>query len=595
MENRRFILIALLAVVVFFLYQAWQDDYGPKRKTAVAESSNTESTVHTDPVVPSVPDNAPAKQGESAQADTPTAVPAAAPAAGTEIAATPASVQTVKVVTDVVAAQISLRGGELRRLELSHYPISKKAPDVPLPLFNDRNGHLFLFQSGLAGTAQPIASGDTVYRAAQNEYRLADGSNQVEVVLEHTSADGVVVRKVFRFTRGSYRIDLEQSVQNGGTQPLVVSPYARFVRNDHVAGDLPKFVATFLGVGFYERKDGDGDKYRFVKTKLEDLNEDAFEKRQTGGWIAMLEHYFVGAILPPPGSEGVFSAKPSKDGAFAAQYVATGVNVAAGATHRFDMGLFAGPRLQDSIISMGDDEKLIEHADLDSLAPGLEFTVDYGILTPICKPLFWLMAKFHSFTGNWGVAIILLTLLVKALFYKLSEAQYRSMAKMKKFAPRIQDIKERYGDDRERMSKAMMDLYKKEGFNPLAGCWPLLVQFPVFIALYWVLLESVELRQADFALWINDLSAPDPFYVLPVLFGVTFFIQQKWSGSTATMDPAQQKIMNVMPIIMTAFFAFFQAGLVLYWFVSNIIGMGQQWLIMRKLDSEGLGRKATAA
>lgn len=591
MENRRFMLIALLAVVVFFLYQAWQDDYGPKRQAArVADMPSTDA-----PVVPgeagdptqATPAAAMSSAGTS---DTPTAVPAAGVAESTHAAA---AGQTVKVITDVVTAQISLRGGEIRRLELSQYPISKSTPDSPLPLLNDRDGQFFIFQSGLAGTSRPISSGDTSFSAAQSEYRLADGANQIEVALEHVGSDGVSVRKVYRFTRGSYRIDLEQSVNNTGAEPLVVSPYARFVRNDHVVGELPKFVATFLGVGFYERKE-DGKKFRFLKTKLDNLDEDSFEKRQTGGWIGMLEHYFVAAILPPADSEGVYSAKPGKEQTFNAQYVATGVTVAPGSSHSFNTGLFAGPRLQDSVVAMGSDGKLIEHASLDAIAPGLDYTVDYGILTPICEPLFWLLAKFHSLTGNWGVAIILLTLLVKAVFYKLSEAQYRSMAKMKKFAPRIQDIKERYGDDRERMSKAMMDLYKKEGFNPLAGCWPLLVQFPVFIALYWVLLESVELRQADFALWINDLSAPDPYYVLPLLFGVTFFIQQKWSGSTATMDPMQQKIMNVMPIMMTAFFAFFQAGLVLYWLVSNLIGMAQQWLINRKLAGEGLGRTKAA-
>lgn len=588
MENRRFMLIALLAVVVFFLYQAWQDDYGARRQAkAQAASVAATAPASTDPVV-QIPDNT-SVTATPASGDVPTAVPAAA----VETAAGTASGQKIKVITDVVVAQISLQGGEIRRLELNHYPISKKTPDAPLPFLNDKDGQFFIFQSGLAGTTKPIASSDTTFTSTQSEYRLAEGANQLDVVLDHVGEDGVTVRKTYRFTRGSYRIDLEQSVANNGAAALTVSPYARFVRNEHIVGDLPKFVATFLGVGFYERKD-DGKKFRFVKTKLEKLDEKSFEKRQTGGWIAMLEHYFVAAILPPADAEGVYSAKPGKDHTFNAQYVATGVSVAPGATQRFATSLFAGPRLQDSVVMMGNDGKLVEHAGLNDVTPGLEYTVDYGILTPICEPLFWLLAKFHTLTGNWGVAIILLTLLVKALFYKLSEAQYRSMAKMKKFAPRIQDIKERYGDDRERMSKAMMDLYKKEGFNPLAGCWPLLVQFPVFIALYWVLLESVELRQADFALWINDLSAPDPFYVLPVLFGVTFFIQQKWSGSTATMDPMQQKIMNVMPIMMTAFFAFFQAGLVLYWLVSNLIGMAQQWLINRKLSGEGLGKAKPA-
>ena len=228
---------------------------------------------------------------------------------------------------------------------------------------------------------------------------------------------------------------------------------------------------------------------------------------------------------------------------------------------------------------------------IGAVAPGLELAVDYGILTPIAEPLFWLLDKFHKLTHNWGFAIILLTLAVKGLMYKLSEAQYRSMAKMKKFAPRIAELKERYGDDRERMSKEMMNLYKKEGFNPLAGCWPLIVQFPVFMGLYWVLLQSVELRQAPFALWINDLSAADPYFVLPVLFGISMFVQQKLSGNTAA-DPMQQKVMQIMPIMITAFFAFFPAGLVLYWFVSNLTGITQQWYITRKLEKQEALRKA---
>lgn len=591
MENRRFILIALLGVVLFFLYQAWQDDQ-KKLSDALAASNASlmaPAAVVTDPqvAVPAIPGDAPAVV---AAGDAPAAVPSAV---APEAPLTAPAGQMVKIATDVIHAEISLRGGELRRLELLGYPTSKKNPETPLPLLSDRSGQFFIFQSGLAGTTQALASGDTVFTAAQTEYKLIDGINGVEVALEHVGANGVIVKKVYRFARGSYRVELEQTIHNGGTEALTVSPYARFARNAVVVGDLPKFVATFLGVGFYEKKDGK-EGYKFVKTKLDDLDEDAFEKRQTGGWITMLQHYFVAAILPSEKTEGVFSAKAGKEGTFNAQFVGTGVSVAAGSVQTFPLSLYLGPKLQSGLVTEGHDGGMFKNGGLDTVARGLDYTVDYGILTPLCEPLFWLLSKFHLLTGNWGVAIILLTLVVKGLFYKLSEAQYRSMAKMKKFAPRIQDLKERYGADREKMSKAMMDLYKKEGFNPLAGCWPLLVQFPVFIALYWVLLESVELRQADFALWINDLSAPDPFYVLPVLFGVTFYIQQKWSGSTATMDPMQQKIMNIMPIMMTGFFAFFQAGLVLYWFVSNIIGMGQQWLINRKLEGEGLGKAKPA-
>ncbi|WP_420467275.1 membrane protein insertase YidC [Panacagrimonas sp.] len=587
MENRRIILIALLAVTIFFMYQAWQDDYGK-------QAAPTPTTASLDGAV-TVPAETDPGAGREIDSDTPTAVPAAPAAdvtAGTTGDASSAD-EMLTVETDVLRAKISLRGGEIRSLELKHYPLSKDQPDVALPLLSDSGLQYAVFQSGLAGTGEALASGDTPYRAAQTEYRLAEGSNVLEVRLEHERADGVKVSKTYRFGRSSYRIGLEHGLDNGSAEALTVSPYTRFVRNEGLVGDLPKFVMTFLGIGFYENKPGSDD-YRFVKTKLDNLDDDAFETRQKNGWISILQHYFVVAILPPRDSEGVYSAKPARDGRYTAQYVATGVSVEAGSGQRFVSDLYVGPRLQDGVKWVDADGQIQEGASLDAIAPGLDYTIDYGILTPICEPLFWLLEKFHSFTGNWGVAIILLTLVVKALFYKLSEAQYRSMAKMKKFAPRIQDIKERYDGDRERMSKAMMDLYKKEGFNPLAGCWPLLVQFPVFIALYWVLLESVELRQADFALWINDLSAPDPFYVLPVLFGISFYVQQKWSGATATMDPMQQKIMNVMPIMMTAFFAFFQAGLVLYWLVSNLIGMAQQWFINRKLAGEGLGRAKPA-
>ncbi len=588
MENRRFILIALMVVVIFFLYQSWQDDYGNKPMIA----SNPTPALDIPEEAMSVPDSDEDVTAVLPRGDAPLALRASGTEEGVDHGQ--ASDQVILVETDVVRAQISLRGGEIRRMELKDYPVSKDQPNTPIPLLGEGDGQFFIFQSGLAGTDSPVASSNTVYRATSRKFTLADGAKQLEVALEHRNAQGIKVRKLFRFARGSYRVVVEQLVENGTDAPLTVSPYARFKRNDVVLGTLPKFVATFLGVGFFEKKDG-SDGYRFVKTKLDDLEDDAFDKRQKEGWIAMLQHYFVAAILPPENSEGVFSAKADKTNQkFSAQYVGSGISVAPGSTQSFPLGLYIGPKLQTGLDVEGHEGGFFKGDGLDNVATGLEYTVDYGILTPLCEPLFWLLSKFYKLTGNWGWSIILLTLVVKGAFYKLSEAQYRSMGKMKKFAPRIQEIKERYGDDRERMSKAMMDLYKKEGFNPLAGCWPLLVQFPVFISLYWVLLESVELRQADFALWINDLSAPDPYYVLPLLFGLSFYLQQKWSGATATMDPMQQKIMNIMPIMMTAFFTFFQAGLVLYWLVSNLIGMAQQLVINKKLAGEGPASKAKA-
>ncbi|MFP5358165.1 MAG: membrane protein insertase YidC [Gammaproteobacteria bacterium] len=549
MENRRFILIALLGVVLFFMYQAWQRDYastGPVQATAPAAAPTASAVTGED---------------EAPVARLPGSVAAAE-------AAPDSSGERIRVETDRLVAEISLLGGELRRLDLKDYPVSKDQPDQPLALLDDRNGRLFVLQSGLAGTQDALVTHKTAFSAEAGSYRLAEGADTLSVTLRATDPRGFQVDKTYTFKRDSYEIELAHTLRNTGTEPLVASPYARFVRNVFKAGDEPPFVATFMGVGFYEQKDGGG--YRFRKTSLDDLDDEPFERTQTGGWIGLLQHYFVTAILPAAEDENRFAARPSAGQGYLAQYVGPAQAVAPGAEQRFVTPVFAGPKLQDV---------------LGDLAPGLELTVDYGILTPISEPLFWLLAKFYLLTGNWGFAIILLTLAVKGLMYKLSEAQYRSMAKMKKFAPRIQDIKERFGDDREKLQKAMMDLYKKEGFNPLAGCWPLLVQFPVFIALYWVLLESVELRQAPFLLWLNDLSSPDPYFVLPVLFGISMFAQQKLSGQQM-MDPMQQRIMNIMPIMLTAFFAFFQSGLVLYWLVSNLVGISQQWYITRKLENE---------
>lgn len=560
MENRRFFLFALIGVLLFFIYQAWEEDYAAAPSPAdVTQQVQTPSLDDTADV-PAVPT---AQRAADASAPEPDAVQAAAVAT------------TIRVDTDVLHAEINTQGGELRRLELKHYAVTKDNPER-FALLDDRGGRYFVLQSGLAGTDAPLATHQTLYTAEQMDYRLSDGDDQLDVTLLYTAADGSIARKTYRFKRNSYEIELIHEYDNAGSVDIVASPYARLVRTNYKAGGEPKFASTFTGVGFYEQKE-DADGYRFEKTKLDDLDEDRFENRQTGGWIAMLQHYFVAAILPPADETATFAARPARGDGYMAQYVGATQTIASGSQASFVTPLYIGPKLQDRV---------------DDVAPGFELTLDYGILTPISEPLFWLLSHLHGWTGNWGVAIILLTLLVKGAMYKLSEAQYRSMAKMKKFAPKIQDLKERYGDDRERMQKAMMELYKKEGFNPLAGCWPLLVQFPVFIALYWVLLESVELRQASFAFWINDLTSPDPFYVLPVLFGISMFAQQKLSGQQVA-DPTQQKIMNIMPVALAAFFTFFQSGLVLYWFVSNLVGITQQWIITRRLDRQETDKAAT--
>ncbi|NGY06487.1 membrane protein insertase YidC [Solimonas terrae] len=547
MENRRFILIAMIGVVLFFLYQAWQKDYGNRLpSTPVAETAQ-------------------APEGHAAAA-------VAAVDQTTGSAETGAEGETIRVETDVYIAEISTQGGDLRRLELKQYPAAKDKPE-PMSLLDDRNGRLFILQSGLVDTQSPLTSDRTLFHSAESSYQLGAGQDTLDVTLDYQGEDGLKAQKIYHFRRNSYQIGLSQTLSNGGSE-RTVSPYTRLVRTDFKPDGEPRFSHTFTGVGFYQQAEPGGSSYKFKKTALDKLGKDAFETQQTGGWITMLQHYFVAAIVPAPTETMTYSARPRETGGYRAQAVGAGIKLAAGETHQFDTRLYIGPKLQDRV---------------EDIAPGFDLTLDYGILTPIAKPIFWVLKSYHRLTGNWGFSIILLTLSVKLLLYKLSETQYRSMAKMKIFGPKIKDIRERYADDRERLQKAMMDLYKKEGFNPLAGCWPMLVQFPIFISLYWVLLESVEIRQAPFILWIHDLSAPDPFYVLPVLYGITMFLQQKLSGNQ-TMDPMQQKMMQMMPIGLTAFFTFFQSGLVLYWVVNGMISIAQQWVITRKLAGEGLKR-----
>lgn len=557
MENRRFFLIAIFGVLLFLTYQAWQKDH-PK---PVASATAPAVIATDDPVIPA------AATGEAA------ATTAAAKL--TEPAAAPPNAPRLRVVTDKLRLDISLAGGDLRRVELIGYPVSKSQPDIDLALIDENDPHFFIVQSGLAGSDKPLSGAATLYTSPAASYTLAEGADSLDVPLEFVGADGLTIRKLYRFHRGSYRIDLVQTLVNTGAAPVSASPYVRMQRLPVAAGPEVPFVHTFLGLGFYEQKEDGG--YRFRKIDFKKLDKEPLNATQTGGWLSMLQHYFIATVIPPAGEKATYAGKPSSVKGYLGQYHGPLQPVAPATELRFTTGLYIGPKLQGH---------------LDSIAPGLELTEDYGILTPIATPLFWLLKNLHAIFGNWGIAIILLTLLVKGAMYKLSEAQFRSMAKMKKFAPRITDIRERYAGDREKLNKAMMELYTKEGFNPLAGCWPLLVQFPVFIALYWVLLESVELRQASLGLWLNDLSAPDPFYVLPVLFGISMWLQQKLGGQMATMDPMQQRMMQFMPVALAVFFTFFPAGLVLYWFVSNVISIAQQWYITRKLEHEDAAKAA---
>jgi YidC/Oxa1 family membrane protein insertase len=544
MENRRMILIALIGVVTYLLYQAWQEDYGKALQQEQAASAALAS----------------ANPGSTS------AVPAA-------------DAGRVHVHTDLFDAQIALAGADLRHLELNAFPTDKQHPQDKLALLDDSAGHLFILQSGIAGKDAPLAGSQSVFHAAQEQYALADGSDTLEVPLDYTDPAGFTVRKLYRFKRGSYQVTVEEKLVNHSGHALDTWPYARWQRNPPPAktGGAARFASAFAGAGIYEQKEGGG--YRYKKLSFKDLDKHPYDSKQLGGWIGMQQQYFVAAIFPPADALLEFTAKPVEQPAAAgsastalyqAQYLGPSAAVADGGEKDYAFSVYAGPELQQG---------------LGDIAPGFDRTLNYGLLASVAEPLFWALKSFHGLTGNWGFAIILLTCLVRVIFYPLSAAQYRSMAKMRKFGPRIQELRERYADDRERLNKAQMELYKKEGFNPLAGCWPLLIQMPVFLGLYRVLAQSVELREAPFILWMQDLSAADPYYVMPVLYGISMWVQQRLSGQTATMDPMQQRMMNIMPIALTGLFLFFPVGLVLYWLVSNSIGIVQQTLITRRMAS----------
>lgn len=590
MENIRFALLCAAGVLCFFIYQAWQTDYAPTGNEQVERSAEAPAADYHDDDVPSL-SSAPEGGEQPASGGTPDDASASqGDASGGDLRAGPGESdkpvisqgKRVHVVTDKLDVVIDTRGGDLRKVELRGVPVSSDKPDTNLRLINDTAPNFFIAQSGLVGDSAQAPDHRTRFDSERDRYELGSDADQIEVPLTWRNDSGHQVTKVYTFYRDSYRIGLRQHVSNQGNSPWTLSQYVRYWRSPYeITGDVP-FAQAFFGVGWYQAGNEEG-KYHYETEDHDDLAENPLELTQTGGWAAMIQHYFIGAVIPPADAKARFFARPksvpgAQDG-FATGFIGAKKQVAPGASADFESTLFIGPKLQDQ---------------LDAVAPGLGLSVDYGWLTVLAKPIFWVLEHLHALVGNWGVAIILLTFLIKLLFYKLSETQYRAMARMRKFAPRMQQLKEQYGDDKQKLQSKMMELYKKEGFNPLAGCWPMLVQMPVFISLYWVLRESVELRHAPFMLWIQDLSAPDPYYILPVVFGVTMFVQQRLTA-TVTMDPMQKRMMQIMPVGLAVFFAFFPAGLVLYWCTNNLLSIGQQWYIYRKLDAEGLGHKATTS
>ena len=550
MENQRLILFAALMFVLFLLWQNWMEFQAKK---------------HPPPVPPVA--TAPAHSAGQAGVPAPAPgqdVPTAAPAVGAGPQAL-GSGQRIHVATDLFEAEIDTLGGDLRRMGLRTYPESIQQPDHPFQLLRDDGAEIFIAQSGLVALNNgPAPSHYAQFSPEETEYRLADGQDTLDVRLHWSDPSGLKVVKTYTFRRGSFLVELNQRVENGGASDWRGGQYRQFQRTP------PKTSNSYFGGGVitYTGAVISTPEQRYQKISFDDIAKKELNQSVKDGWIAMIQHYFLGAWVPNVGEAEDFYTKVVGGNRYVLGMRGSVQAVPAGATGDFRTRLYVGPKLPDV---------------LEKIAPNLQLTVDYGSLTIIAEPLFWLLKAIHAIVGNWGWAIIFLTILIKLAFYKLSETSYRSMANMRRMAPELTRLKELYGDDKQKMNQEMMALYKREKVNPLGGCLPILVQIPVFIALYWVLVESVQLRQAPFMLWIKDMAIPDPYYVLPLVMGVTMFVQQKLSP--APPDPVQAKVMMALPVVFTFMFLWFPAGLVLYWVVNNMLSITQQWVITKRVES----------
>jgi len=548
MDTQRIILLIIFSFSVLMLWEAWQREHRPP--PAPAETAQAPAGKAAPP--PGVP--TPSIPGTESK---PASTQATPPAPGGE---TPARQDLIRVRTDLVDMEISPTGGDIVRLELLGHKDTVDLKQNFVLLSPKIHSAL---QSGLIGTDLP--NHKTEFTAAAKEYKLEPGKDTLEVRLEATNAAGVRVIKTYTLRRSSYVMDIAQEVVNTGATPIDAYAYFQVTRDNSPAPGDTFMLRTFHGPAVYTEQD------KYVKVSFDDIDKGKtkYTKNADNGWIAMVQHYFVTALVPPGKEPREFYTRRLGDGLYSAGVIIPVAQVAPGQTGKVVMPVYAGPQ---------------DLNELKQVAPGLDLVVDYGWLTLLAAPIFWLLNWIHGVVGNWGVSIILLTVLIKAVFYPLSAASYKSMARMKKVTPRLQKLREQYGGDRAKMNQAMMELYKEEKINPLGGCLPIVVQIPVFIALYWVLLGSVELRQSPFFGWITDLSSPDPFYILPLLMMASMIIQTKLNPTPP--DPVQAKVMMIMPFAFGIMFFFFPAGLVLYWLVNNILSIAQQWHITRTLGAD---------
>lgn len=565
-EIQRIILIVALIVTGYLLMLAWQGDYGAPEaqptEPPVAATEALDDAPSAPLTVASPVSDAPSEVPEVPA--TPTATPRRAVAAEVQ------RDRLISVETRAMSVWIDRLGGDIVGVRLTQYPVTLEQPDIPFILLDRRPGHIYVAQSGLVGRDGPDAEGERpLYAAAAETYRFMDAPGEVALRFED---GGVAVTKRFHFDPDDYYVGLVYEVENRRSEPFSANLFAQIKRDASVPESAEGFnlgPRPYLGAALTTPES------RYEKVDFDDLDDEEFRHEVPGGWIAVLQHYFLSAWVGDAALVNHYYGYPNRrgDGTYIVGFTAPAFEVGPGERGQTTAGFYAGPK----------DQRRLEE-----IAPNLNLAVDYGFLWWLAVPLFHLLDAMHSVFANWGVAIILMTLVIKIVLYPLSAASYRSMAKMRKLTPQLKRLQERHAGDRQKLSQEMMELYRKEKANPLGGCLPMLLQMPVFIALYWVLYESVELRQAPFVGWIDDLAAMDPFFVLPILMGVSMYGQQLLNPPMP--DPMQARIMKMMPIMFTVLFLFFPAGLVLYWLVNNLLSMAQQWFItyrIEKMDTAG--------
>ena len=552
MDNIRLLLLMALAFVSLLLWEAWEKDHA-----APPEQQAVEQTVQN----AGSPEMAGTTPDAAAIPDVSTSTLPAHPSVPSE--PTPAaSNDLVRVRTDTLDLKIDPRGATIVQARLTNYPVSVDQPNTETRLLSRDPKDFFIAQSGLLSSDKENApTHQAIFTTSAKEYFLGKNDKSLTVDFNWTSPTGVKVTKRFTFTPDVHSFSMQQIVENGSASPWKGREYRQLQRGEPQVKQGPGMMYTYTGGAIYTPE----EKYR--KYKFEKLGEGEPNLDVKGGWIAMIQHYFLAAFVPPQNDIDHFYGKSVSKDRFVLGMYSQEKTVAPGEKAAFDGTVLIGPKLTK---------------ELSKVAPGLDLTVDYGWLVVLAKPIHWILEQINGFVHNWGWTIIIFTILIKGAFFKLSETSYKSMANMRKLGPRIQALKDRYGDDKQRMQQAMMEMYKKEKINPLGGCLPMVVQIPFFIALYWVLLENVEMRQAPWILWIKDLSVKDPYFVLPVIMALAMFVQQKLNP--APPDPMQAKIMSFLPLVFGFMFAFFPSGLVLYWVVNNILSITQQWIITRRIE-----------